>query len=48
MMLQTKSLLLIALLSTTLIGCGAKKSEQDQAEAKKKWAQAYPGDDHPR
>lgn len=35
MMLQTKSLLLIALLSTTLIGCGAKKSEQDQAEAKK-------------
>ena len=35
MMLQTKSLLLIALLSTTLIGCGAKKSEQDQAEGKK-------------
>ena len=35
MMLQTKFLLLIALLSTTLIGCGAKKSEQDQAEAKK-------------
>ncbi len=35
MMLQTKSWLLIALLSTTLIGCGAKKSEQEQAEAKK-------------
>lgn len=35
MMLQTKSLLLIALLSTALLGCGAKKSDQDQAEGKK-------------
>jgi len=35
MMLQTKSLLLIALMSTTLIGCGAKKSDPDQAEGKK-------------
>lgn len=35
MMLQTKSLLLIALLSTALLGCGAKKSDPDQAEGKK-------------
>ena len=35
MMLQTKSLLLIAFLSTALLGCGAKKSEQDQADDKK-------------
>ena len=34
-MLQTKSLLLIALLSTALLGCGAKKSDPDQAEGKK-------------
>ena len=35
MMLQTKSLLLIALLSSALLGCGAKKSDPDQAEGKK-------------
>ena len=35
MMLQTKSLLLIAFLSTALLGCGAKKSEQGQADEKK-------------
>jgi RND family efflux transporter MFP subunit len=35
MMLQTKSLLLIALLSTALLGCGTKKSDPDQAEGKK-------------
>jgi membrane fusion protein (multidrug efflux system) len=35
MMLQTKSLLLITLLSAALAGCGAKKNEQDQAEASK-------------
>ncbi len=35
MMLQTKSLLLISLLATLLLGCGAKKSEQEQDQANK-------------
>ncbi len=35
MLLHTKSLLLISLLATALLACGAKKSEQDQADSNK-------------